>query len=295
MDGAAASRAGHASPPFARFRARARATSFSASATSRRAVSTTFAEVFRPAKTFTTSGRLTPASAAIRSCVIPWRLQAARSSANSGAFARWGLTAGEVTVTMTQGTLLPQYGKCQANFLLYGNDVKRRRKGAFVTWEEAVQVSGSRGALEQVRGKKTVQNWASAGRVPASALGSFLLARWKERPAERVPAQSAEAEYLNPELRQIRMFTAMVTALRRLEAQYPLGSKSPNAWRVRVAWEAMIAGAPTLLAVANWKDEDWKRIFDDGADLWKRPKAGKRSEAETLRERLQIELGFEGE
>src|SRR3990167_9174181 len=44
---------------------------FSAAATSRRAVSTTFREAFRPEKTFTTRGRLTPATAAIRSCVIP--------------------------------------------------------------------------------------------------------------------------------------------------------------------------------------------------------------------------------
>jgi hypothetical protein len=47
--------------------------------------------------------------------------------------------------------------------------------------------------------------------------------------------------------------------------------------------------------VAHWTDHDWKQVLDEGADLWPRPKNGPRSEAETLRERLQIEIGSQAE
>lgn len=57
----------------------------------------------------------------------------------------------------------------------------------------------------------------------------------------------------------------------------------------------MMAGAAVLLSVADWRDEDWKTLLDEGADLWRRPKKGARSEDETPRERLQIEIGFGAE
>jgi len=168
-----------------------------------------------------------------------------------------------------------------------------------VPYREAIALAGSEERLRTGANPSTAANWKRRG-VPWDVLGPIVRERFhQDQRAGAVAERTARYgdAHLDAEWRQTHTYTAMVTALRRLEALYPLGSKSPNAWRVRVAWEAMLAGASTLLAVANWKDEDWKRIFDDGADLWKRPKAGKRSEAETLRERLQIELGFtkEGE
>lgn len=61
-----------------------------ASAMSRLAVATTLLDVERPAKTFTTSGRVTPAAEATASCVMPSRLS-------------WTLRAGNVTLLIGDG------------------------------------------------------------------------------------------------------------------------------------------------------------------------------------------------
>jgi hypothetical protein len=173
---------------------------------------------------------------------------------------------------------------------------KSRAYGERLPWDEALRwfrEDELRAAAKSVQG---ISNWKTLG-VPSHAVVRLLRARRETPELIGTSKPSPLPEHLDPEWQETHTFTAMVTALRKLEARYPLGSKSPNAWRARVGWEAMMAGASTLLEVAGWTDDDWKKIMRDGEDLWKKPKPAKHSEAETLRERLQQEIGFtwEGE
>ena len=62
-----------------------------------------------------------------------------------------------------------------------GNGPKKQRKGEMVTWDEAIAIAGSLDALQRIRDPHTVENWKSAGQVPAASLVSFFVVWWRAR------------------------------------------------------------------------------------------------------------------
>jgi transcriptional regulator with XRE-family HTH domain len=136
----------------------------------------------------------------------------------------------------------------------------------------------------------TVSRWLS-GEMRSrleKAVRFAILSRVASKSEATDPPQDKPI-WMRAERRETRMFTAMVSALRRLERLSP---KSPQAWKTRVAWEAMLGGSRIVLDLASWSDKDWRELFESGRDLWLRPEPGYRPEEETLRERLQSEIGF---
>lgn len=155
-------------------------------------------------------------------------------------------------------------------------------------WQDAERVFSLDVLKQSARSPQSESNWRRLG-VPSHVIVRLLRQRSPDlRAAEPFTAYRPNADlWLDPEWQATHTFTAMVYALRRLEK---LPARGPQAWKTRVGWEAMMAGAKVLLAVAGWTDADWKELFERRADQWRRPKRGDRSEAETLSERLQIEL-----
>ena len=138
-------------------------------------------------------------------------------------------------------------------------------------------------------GHKTV-DWILRGDAVAGVTGHDRAATY-----DVVPPRP---DWLNPEWQERRAFTAMVQALKELDRIPP---QSLSAWRARVAWEAVIGASRVIRGVAGWDDSQdvgprpgrWRKIFEGPIDHWKVAKFGRRTEAETLKERLQIELGFD--
>jgi hypothetical protein len=110
--------------------------------------------------------------------------------------------------------------------------------------------------------------------------------------AKPVAAPERKPDWLIPELQEIRSFTAMCYALRRIDK---MPRTHPERWRYRVAWDAIVGVSKVLQQIANFTERDWRTIFEKKLDYWERPnemRKARRSEQETLSQRLQIELGF---
>lgn len=127
------------------------------------------------------------------------------------------------------------------------------------------------------------------------SLDDLLTGRLADAKQERKPINNPPREiWQDPEWQETHSFTAMVIALRHLEA---IPSANMRAWRTRVAWEAVMEASKFVRHIAGWGDEQWREIWDGRLDYWKEPEKmraarPKRSEREALLRSLQVELGF---
>lgn len=111
----------------------------------------------------------------------------------------------------------------------------------------------------------------------------YVLQAGTENESHAAPAR--RPDHLTPELQEVRMFTALVEALRKLEAAPP----GAEPWRYWAAWKIVTGAARAVMELARWTDADWRRIFERKIDHWRRPARGPRPEAETFKEWLEVE------
>jgi hypothetical protein len=156
-----------------------------------------------------------------------------------------------------------------------------------VPFEEAKSLAGGEARLRRGIKPSTFSNWKKLG-VPWNVLGPILVERSASSAQE--PQPSYGEPWADPEWQAIHAFTALVEALRQLDI---IPTTSPSAWKGRVAWEAIAGASEFIQMVADWKDQDWERIYRKRLDHWRRPKFGQKAEAETLAQWLQVELGFQ--
>jgi transcriptional regulator with XRE-family HTH domain len=112
------------------------------------------------------------------------------------------------------------------------------------------------------------------------------VAPWPASPSS-IPDQ--RPVYERAEYHERRAFTALVDALRQLDR---IDTRDPQAWRARIAWQAVVGASTIVRELAGWKDEDWKRLHDDRVDYWRKAPKWRRSEEKTAAEWMQRTFEF---
>jgi hypothetical protein len=126
--------------------------------------------------------------------------------------------------------------------------------------------------------KQAVSGWGRIQPIPRHArprLEDYVKGRRDDdRPSLREPP----APYLLQEVREVRSFTALVEALRKIDRD-----DGPT---YQAAWRIVIAARDAIHALSGWTDEDWKAAIVK--DHWKT--LTKEAEDRTIRRALDSSL-----
>lgn len=98
------------------------------------------------------------------------------------------------------------------------------------------------------------------------------------RPAQGDVLREPIAPYMLQEVREVRSFTSLVEALRKIDRE--------NGATYLAAWRVLMASAEAIRALAGWTDTDWEAAITK--DHWKT--LTKESEERTTRKALDSQL-----
>lgn len=142
-------------------------------------------------------------------------------------------------------------------------------------------------------GPRWITPLAKAAGWPPATLRTFLARGQKlpeadklaalERAAGLIPHASSSVReavepYLLQEVREVRSFTSLVEALRKIDRS--------DGDIYRAAWRVLMASAEALRALAGWTEEDWKETITK--DHWKT--LTKEPEERTVRRALDYQI-----
>lgn len=159
-----------------------------------------------------------------------------------------------------------------------------RRATVRVPWRDAVLFVGSEEALKAGRDPGTLVGYRNDG-VPIQEIGDAVLAVANGKRV--IPAAPSVPRHKAVWYRNARTFTAMVEALRLLEADVTKGDESA-AERWQAAWRLMIAIRPVIEHLAGWTDKNWQTLEVSRTDHWER--ITKKREQRTISTAIQEEL-----